>query len=72
MSELRPTLYECLYVYKGRIIFLVVINLFIILFGQELCFYNNGLTGSTNTQIFVKLLLNDDVVGLITLGRVNP
>ena len=72
VNKLRSRYYKCLQVYKSRIILLIIINPFVIFLSQQLCFCNNNLISSANTQILIKLLLNNNIIRLITLSRVSP
>jgi hypothetical protein len=68
VGELRPSFCEYLRVYESRIILLVIIDPFVILFSQELCLCDNSLIGGTNTQILIEILFNNNIVGLIALS----
>jgi hypothetical protein len=49
VGKQTPHCFECLLIYKHRITLPILINTFVILLCQLLCFYNNSFTYSINS-----------------------
>jgi hypothetical protein len=67
VSKLGPYLLEYILIYKSRHILLIIINILIILLGQLFSFYNNSLIYSTDGQILIQTLLDNNIIGLVPL-----
>jgi hypothetical protein len=50
---------------------MVFVNMFIILFGKLRGLFNKSLDSGTNSEVLIEVPLNDDMVGLIVLSRIN-
>ena len=63
---------KCPLIYHCRERLLVFVNTFIVLFGELRGPLNKCLDYSTNSKVLVKVLLNDNIVRLVSLGRIYP